>query len=104
MSGTAPEEHQPDVNDQQPADEPDAATNLNQLAGRLSELARTLEAEDDTDAMLNDLVAAAVAQIPGVDEGSISVVLQRRDVTSQSPSSELPATVDALQAETGEGP
>jgi transcriptional regulator with GAF, ATPase, and Fis domain len=104
MSGTAPEEHQPDVHDQSPADETDGARHLNQLAERLSELARTLEAEDDTDAMLDDLVAGAVAQIPGVDEGSISVVLHRRDITSQSPSSDLPARVDALQAETGEGP
>jgi GAF domain-containing protein len=63
-----------------------------------------LEAEDDTDAMLDDLVAAAVAQIPGVDEGSISVVVARRNVTSQSPSGELPQRVDALQAEVGEGP
>ena len=58
----------------------------NQLAQTLSELARTLEAEDDTDQMLGDLVAAAVAQIPGVDEGSISVVQARREVVSQSPS------------------
>jgi hypothetical protein len=70
----------------------------------LSELARSLESEDDTETLFDDLVAAAVAQIPGVDEGSISVVVQRRDVTSQSPSGELPKTVDALQAETGQGP
>jgi putative methionine-R-sulfoxide reductase with GAF domain len=76
----------------------------NQLAQTLSELARTLEAEDDTEQMLADLVAAAVAQIPGVDEGSISVVQARREVVSQSPSGDLPQRVDALQAETGEGP
>jgi hypothetical protein len=63
-----------------------------------------LEAEDDTDLMLDDLVAAAVAQIPGVDEGSISVVVARRDVSSQSPTGDLPRRVDALQTETGEGP
>lgn len=74
------------------------------LASQLSELARSLEAEDDTETMLGGLVAAAVAQIPGVDEGSISVVSGRRDVTSQSPSGELPERVDALQAEVGEGP
>ena len=68
----------------------------NQLAQTLSELARKLEAEDDTEAMLDDLVAAAVAQIPGVDEGSISIVLARKDVGSQSPSGDLPRRVDAL--------
>ncbi len=77
---------------------------LNELAQTLSELARTLEAEDDTEKMLDDLVAAAVAQIPGVDEGSISIVLARKDVSSQSPSSDLPRRVDALQTETGQGP
>jgi hypothetical protein len=76
----------------------------NELAQTLSALARTLEAEDDTERMLGDLVTAAVAQIPGVDEGSISVVRARRDVVSQSPSSDLPERVDALQAEVGEGP
>ena len=76
----------------------------NELAKTLSALARTLEAEDDTERMLGDLVTAAVAQIPGADEGSISVVRARRDVVSQSPSSDLPERVDALQAEVGEGP
>ncbi len=75
-----------------------------ELAHRLGELARSLEAEDDTDAMLDEVVAAAVTLIPGVDEGSISVVVGRRDVISQSPSSDLPRRVDALQAEVGEGP
>jgi hypothetical protein len=74
------------------------------LAQALSGLARSLEAEDDTDRMLDDLVAAAVAVIPGVDEGSISVVRARRTVVSQSPTSELPKQVDAVQAEVGEGP
>lgn len=77
---------------------------LDELAQELVGLARSLEAEDDTDAMLTDLVVAAVAQIPGADEGSISMVAARRDVTSQSPTSGLPESVDALQAEAGEGP
>ena len=42
----------------------------------------------------DEVVRAAVALIPGVDEGSINVVTARRDGTSQSPSSELPARVD----------
>ena len=50
------------------------------------------------------IVEAAVNMIPGVDEGSISVVLRRRNITSQSPSSELPRLVDAVQEEVGEGP
>ena len=93
-----------DVGGRAPADGPAGGAGRNQLAQTLSALARTLEAEDNTSLMLNDLVAAAVAQIPGVDEGSISVVRARRDVISQSPSSDLPKRIDALQAETGEGP
>lgn len=47
---------------------------------------------------------AAVRLIPGCDEGSISVVLGRRTVTSEAASGELPRIVDALQGETGQGP
>lgn len=54
--------------------------------------------------MLDELVRAAVALKPGVDEGSISVVTGRSAVTSQSPPGDLPRRVDAVQAELGEGP
>jgi transcriptional regulator with GAF, ATPase, and Fis domain len=74
------------------------------VAGQLSRLARELEQEDDPDALLAEVVAAAVELIPGTDEGSISVVTDRRHVTSQAPSSSLASDVDALQEETGEGP
>ena len=80
------------------------ASDLDDLARQLSELARSLQQEDSTDDTLDEVVRGAIALIPGADEGSISVVVGRRDVTSQSPSSDLPARVDALQAETGEGP
>lgn len=104
MTGATPAQRQLDLDGPAPADGAAAGASLDQLAQQLSELARSLEAEDDTDTMLDDLVAAAVANIPGVDEGSISVVLARREVTSRNPSSELPERVDALQAEVGEGP
>jgi GAF domain-containing protein len=74
------------------------------LAGQLGEFARSLQGRDDTDSLLDDVVAAAVALIPGVDEGSISMVMGRKQVISRNPSSELPRVVDELQAETGEGP
>jgi transcriptional regulator with GAF, ATPase, and Fis domain len=80
------------------------ASSFDDLARQLSELARSLQLEDGTDQTLDEVVRGAIALIPGADEGSISVVVGRRDVTSQSPSSDLPARVDALQAETGEGP
>ena len=74
------------------------------LAVGLSALARDLDQEDDPDAMLAAIVAAAVAMIPGVEEGSISVVFGRRRVTSQAPTGELPLQVDAIQEETQQGP
>ncbi|SDS51046.1 GAF domain-containing protein [Friedmanniella luteola] len=104
MTGATSTRPDPEATGDEPTGAPANSASANQLAQTLSELARTLEAEDDTESMLGDLVAAAVAQIPGVDEGSISVVLGRRDVSSQSPSSDLPRRVDALQTTTGEGP
>ena len=74
------------------------------LAGSFSALARELEEQDDPDTMLTAIVAAAVAMIPGVEEGSISVVTARRNVGSQAPSGELPLQVDAIQDETRQGP
>ena len=77
---------------------------VNALAEQLGRLARSLEAEDDTDAMLQDVVAAAVQLIPGAQAASISLVVARRQITSQHRTSDLPARVDAIQMETGEGP
>ena len=39
------------------------------LAQQLSGFARRLEAEDDPELMLDEVVRAAVALIPGVEEG-----------------------------------
>jgi GAF domain-containing protein len=74
------------------------------LAVLLSELARSLQNEPDTDETLDRIVQEAIALVPGADEGSISVVTGREHVVSQAPSSDLPATVDRLQEDVGEGP
>ena len=74
------------------------------LAQQLSSLARRLEAEDDPALMLDEVVRGAVALIPGVEEGSISVVVGRKEVTSRHQSGELPEKVDAVQMAVGEGP
>jgi GAF domain-containing protein len=77
---------------------------MDELATRLSELARSLQEQKSPDETLAAVVRAAIDLIPGADEGSISVVIGRRDVTSEAASSSLPERVDALQAETGQGP
>jgi len=86
------------------AEDQGTAVGQDELGRQLSELARHLQAEDDVDAILDEVVRAAVQLVPGTDEGSISVVTGRRQVTSQSPSGDLPAQVDALQGEVGQGP
>ena len=77
---------------------------VNELAGELGRLSRLLEGEDDTDTMLDELVAEAVRLIPGVQEGSLSVVTARTRVHSEHPTSELASRIDELQTETGQGP
>ena len=76
----------------------------NQLAEDFGDLARALEEHDDPDVMLAEIIAAAVAMVPGADEGSVSVVTGRRHIGSQAPTGELPVQVDALQEETRQGP
>ncbi|GAB3881141.1 GAF and ANTAR domain-containing protein [Terrabacter terrigena] len=80
------------------------AVDDDQLAKQLSDFARRAQSEDDRGLMLDEVVRAALQLIPGVDEASISVTIGRRDVTSEHPSGELPAKVDAVQTETGQGP
>jgi hypothetical protein len=85
-------------------DDGQGGARVNEVAQTLSRLARSLEVERDLDALLHELVDAAVAQIPGADEASVSIVQARRKVVPQSPSSELPKRIDALQTEVKQGP
>lgn len=74
------------------------------LASRLGELAREFQREQGTAATLTYLVSAAVALIPGVEQASISIVFGRKVATSEYPTGPLPAAIDAIQTETGQGP
>lgn len=87
-----------------PSGQDGGTADLKVVADQLGELARSLQAYRDTDEMLAEMVRAAVRLIPGVDEGSISVVTDRRSVGSRFATSELPEVVDALQESTGQGP
>ena len=75
-----------------------------QLAESMGAFARDLEQHDDPAVLLAEIVSAAVAMVPGADEGSISVVHGRRNVFSEAPVGDLPVQIDALQYETGQGP
>lgn len=74
------------------------------LAGRLSDLARELQHEPGLEAVLTQIVHAALQLIPHVADASISLVTGRRTVQSRAASGDLPLRVDALQSEKGQGP
>lgn len=71
------------------------------VATVLAAFARSAQQQADPHLTLVEIVRAAVELVPGCDEGSISVVLGRRRVTSEAASSELPRVVDALQEKYG---
>ncbi|GAA3707145.1 GAF and ANTAR domain-containing protein [Microlunatus aurantiacus] len=75
-----------------------------EIAGKLAGLARALEHLDRPDTVLAAIVAAAVALVPGADEGSISAISGRARVWSHAPTSDLPRLVDAVQEEVRQGP
>lgn len=74
------------------------------LAARLSVLARDLQHEHDSDAMLAGIVHAALELVPHAADASISLVAARRKIVSRAASGDLPRRIDALQSETGQGP
>ena len=75
-----------------------------ELAMLLSAFARSAQQQSDPQATLVEIVRAAVELVPGCDEGSISVVLGRKTITSEAASGELPGRVDALQERLRQGP
>ena len=73
------------------------------LAVELADLAQDLY-DRSADELLEAMVRAAVQMIPGVEDGSISIVIGRATMSSQAPTSDLPSKVDAIQMEEREGP
>ncbi len=74
-----------------------------ELAEAFGEIARTLLAEDDAAATLGRIVRLAVDTIDGCEHAGISMI-EGKTVTSPASSDEIPAVVDQIQSETGEGP
>jgi GAF domain-containing protein len=73
------------------------------VARQLSELARKMQAEPDTAGVLQRIVAAATAEIPGAAHAGVTLV-HYGVITTPAQSSELVSQIDQLQASTGEGP
>jgi GAF domain-containing protein len=87
---------------QQADDSEDLGTDLG-LARELSELARKMQAEPDVGSLLQQIVHASVAEIPGAEHAGITVVKHGRFATAAC-TSELVDQIDAIQYEIGQGP
>jgi GAF domain-containing protein len=74
-----------------------------QLAQEFGGIARILIAEADPEATLQRIVSLAVETIDGCEHAGISVI-DGDTVSSPASSDEVPAIVDRIQSETGEGP
>jgi transcriptional regulator with GAF, ATPase, and Fis domain len=77
---------------------------LDDLAGRLSDLARTLQDEDSVGETLQAIVEAAVGTVPGAQYAALSVVEHRREVHTRAGTADVVFAVDQVQYDTGEGP
>lgn len=74
------------------------------LAVRLSEVARSLSEGDDVDQTLRAIVRAAMDTIPGVQHAGVMVVERRRQVHTRAATDDLVFRVDRAQFEADEGP
>ena len=74
------------------------------LATLLSDVAQSLQHEDDVDDMLQSIVDAAAEAVPGAQHASISAVTGRREVETRASTDGLPRAVDHAQYETRQGP
>ena len=77
---------------------------VNALGRQLADLARELHHQQTPDEVLDRIVTAAVALVPGAQEATISRVRHRSEVTAVVATSERAASFDDLQQELGEGP
>lgn len=73
------------------------------LAVELAHVARELQHHPPED-LLEAIVQTAVDMIPGVEDGSISLVLGRKSLDSEGATSDLPSQLDAIQMQENEGP
>ncbi|MEV4460796.1 GAF and ANTAR domain-containing protein [Microbispora sp. NPDC049633] len=75
-----------------------------ELAVRLSDLARTLQDEDTAQETLEAIVGAAVDTVPGAQDAGLTVVIRRREVETQAATGDVVRQADKAQYDTGQGP
>lgn len=74
------------------------------LAHELSELARDLHHANDPEDVLREAVQAAIDLVPGAQAGSVTALVGGKQVEHKATSGTLPARVDVVMSELGEGP
>jgi GAF domain-containing protein len=74
------------------------------LAEVLSDVARSLDAEQGMDEVLQAITASSVATIPGADYAGISLVKAKREIESVAATEDIVRRADQAQEEAGEGP
>jgi GAF domain-containing protein len=78
-------------------------TSIADLAETFAEVARALRAEGSVKATLDRIVELAVTTVEGCEHAGITLV-EQGTVRTPAASDDVPAVVDAVQYETGEGP
>lgn len=74
------------------------------LAQRLTVLARDLQRFSTAQEVLDHIVVTVVEMVPGAQDATITVAQQRKDARSAAASSERARLFDVLQSETSQGP
>ncbi|MBP2335892.1 GAF and ANTAR domain-containing protein [Saccharothrix coeruleofusca] len=74
------------------------------LAAQLTEVARTLQQQEDAQDTLDEIVRGAVGTIPGAWQAGIITVTGRREVDTVSMTGDVVGEVDQIQYDTGQGP
>jgi GAF domain-containing protein len=74
------------------------------LAQRLTVLARDLQRFSSPQEVMDHIVATVVEMVPGAQDATITIAQQRRAAQSAAASSDRARSFDVLQSETGQGP
>ncbi len=74
------------------------------LTAALADAAHTIRVEQDVDCVLNDIVRAAVASLPGVDHAGVTIIQRSREYVTRASTDSLVMQLDELQDSLGEGP
>jgi GAF domain-containing protein len=74
------------------------------LTAALAEAARTIRVEQNVDCVMNDIVRAAVASLPGIDHAGVTIIQRSGEYVTRASTDPLVIELDALQYSLGEGP